>query len=200
MFSRFFIPITPFLYILIEVLIHRISENSGKIRTGLSIFVISATLFYYNPYKGKNIPIIEGISNESEIYKREFIENLTKRLLGWRDIFVKNKIRIAFGGSQAIFAYYLESPLAIEAETGLTDYFIAHQTLGERGRIGHEKRASMSYLQERKIHLHLNPPDDLIRDGFNLFRVKDFPGVWKIITYDEDVMRNLLKNGDFSLK
>ena len=43
--------------------------------------------------------------------------------------------------------------VANESETGLTDRSDAHQTLTQRGRIGHEKRASPKYLiEERKAH------------------------------------------------
>ncbi|MCC6275594.1 MAG: hypothetical protein IT569_07040 [Leptospiraceae bacterium] len=200
MFSRFFIPVTPLLFILLEILISEISRNSGRLFIGLSFSIAASTILFFNPYRGKPIPIVEGISNESEIYRRESVEKLTEKLKAWRNIFVESKIKIAFGGAQAIFAYYTESPLAIEAETGLTDYYIAHLPLEKRGRIGHEKRAPLFYLKARGVHIHLNPPEELNSPDYKTIRIKAFPGYWKIINPDVNVMRNLSKQGDFSFE
>ncbi|MBE7412675.1 MAG: hypothetical protein L6Q54_13620 [Leptospiraceae bacterium] len=200
MFSRFFIPITPLFYILLEISILNIFHNSRKWIFLSTIFITVLTLLRFNPYKGKPIPIIEGISDESEIYKRKSVEELTVKLKSWREVFIKNQIRIAFGGSQAIFAYYTDSPFAIEVETGLTDSYIARLPLNKRGRIGHEKNSPLNYLLERKIHFHLNPPEDPKYNQFRIVQIKGFPGFWKILNEDEYVMRNLSTMEDFLIK
>jgi hypothetical protein len=60
---------------------------------------------------------------------------------------------MAFLGSQAALVFYARPAVAIEAQTGLTDRWIARRPLARRGRVGHEKVAPVSYvIDERKVH------------------------------------------------
>ena len=63
-------------------------------------------------------------------------------------------LRVAFIGGQARLVHRLGPPVAIEAETGLTDAWVARQKLRRRGRVGHEKRAPPDYLvRQRRTHM-----------------------------------------------
>jgi hypothetical protein len=48
-----------------------------------------------------------------------------------------------------MLVYYANIPTAIEISTGLTDEFVAHQSISQRRRPGHEKPAPMDYLIKR---------------------------------------------------
>ena len=67
MFARLLIPITPLLYLTIELFLFRMKFR--RVRNLMSLFVIICTVFYHNPYKGTEMPIVDNITNESDIYK-----------------------------------------------------------------------------------------------------------------------------------
>jgi hypothetical protein len=98
-----------------------------------------------------------GINNERLFYNSplrgarmlQVSEELTE-LLGGLDL------KVAFSGQRARAVYDARIPVAIEAETGLTDPVIARQQLAARGMVGHEKLADPRYLvDERRVHLYL---------------------------------------------
>ncbi|HEY6173927.1 MAG TPA: hypothetical protein VIX73_05755, partial [Kofleriaceae bacterium] len=108
-------------------------------------------------------------------------------------------ISVCFFGVQARLVYHSHVATAIECETGLTDAVIAHQPLGERGRIGHEKHASLAYLLARRVDfvltrdyanevLHLDDqlPDVPIEFG----RIRG-----RVITWDPTIMAALAARG-----
>src|SRR6267143_1533566 len=64
----------------------------------------------------------------------------------------------AISRTEARVVYYSEVPVAIECSAGLTDRFIARRPLEHRGRIGHEKRPTATYLLDvRGVQLGLHP-------------------------------------------
>lgn len=201
MFGRFLIPITPLLYLFIEILFVQVFSDQKVLYRVAVLLTIFMSLAYFNPYKGTKIPIISGISEEHEIYKKETIQQVKKIVSSWKETFVKNQVRIAFGGSQAIFAFYLNPIYAIEAETGLTDEYLAHRKIIQRSRIGHEKTAPLEYLVQKNIHLHLNSGNNYPEiDPVNEFTYTVFPGTGKIIIRDEVILSELKKIGHFQFK
>lgn len=194
MFARLLIPITPLLYLTIELFLFRMKFR--KIRNLLSLFVIICTLLYYNPYKGTNEPVVDNITNESDIYKLKSVYQLKLSLLPFTKFFQED-VHIAFGGSQAMLAYYLNPEIAIESVTGLTDEFIAHQKIPKRGKVGHEKQAPLSYLQKREVHIHFFPTPDIPKTNYNGIRLKNVPGEFRILQYDANVFSEFKKSGLF---
>jgi hypothetical protein len=108
-------------------------------------------------------------------------------------------ISVCFFGVQARLVYHSHVATAIECETGLTDKVIAHQPLGERGRIGHEKHATLAYLIARHVdfvltrdyanevlHLDEQLPDAAIELG----RLRG-----RVITWDPAIMAALAARG-----
>jgi hypothetical protein len=158
MFARLLIPITPMLYLTTELFLFRMKFK--KMRNILSLLVIICTVFYNNPYKGTKHPIVDNITNESDVYKLKSVYQLKLALLPFAKYFQDEEINIAYGGSQAMLAYYLNPKVAIESVTGLTDEFIAHQKISIRSKVGHEKPAPISYLFKRNVHIHFFPTND----------------------------------------
>lgn len=197
MFARFYIPILPMLFLLLEYLAAEVFKRKYYYT---AFIVISLMVFGYNKaYRGLPMPIISGIADENQIYKPEYTEYVRDQLTGMSSVFKNNDIRIAIGGSQAIFAYYLEVSYALEASGGLTDEFLAHQKISRRdGIIGHEKGASLEYLREKKINLHMNALHMFNPNEYNSLVFKGFPGEERIIIYENKKMEALAKTGKFA--
>jgi hypothetical protein len=71
-----------------------------------------------------------------------------------QQIFAGLDVRLGIAGAHANLAYRSRAPVAIECSTGLTDAYIAHLPISERGRVGHEKGYWMypGYLERRGVH------------------------------------------------
>lgn len=195
MFARMFIHITPLFYFLMEIYSYNIKRTAYRFLMGLAI--ICGTLLYVNPYEDKELPIIDNITSENDIYKLQSVYKLKLELLPLAHYFEGREVRVAFGGSQAMLVYYLNPFYALEAETGLTDERLAHKKVKQRGKIGHEKPASLKYLRERRIHIHFHPENIHFNKEYNIFKIKRLPGEFRIITYDKDVFSHLHKSGQF---
>lgn len=195
MFARLLIPITPLLYLSAELFLFRM--KFPRLRNILSLLLVICTVFYMNPYKGIQFPIVNHITNESDVYKLKAVYELKLALLPFTKIFEEEEINIAFGGSQAMIAYYLNPKVAIEAVTGLTDEFIAHQKIINRGKVGHEKPAPLEYLLKRNVNIHFFPTKDIPLTEFNWIRLKNVPGEFRILRYDAILFSELKKTGKF---
>ena len=195
MFARLLIPITPLILFYGEIVLYELSSMSRNI---ISIFLFLGFVFFYNPYQNTQIPVIDEISNESDIYKLKSVYELKLELLSISKIFQDEEISFAFGGSQAMIVYYLNPKLAIESTTGLTDEWIAHQSLIERGKVGHEKKAPQAYLWKRNVHINLFPDAETPITTYNSFSIKALPGVFRILNYDSASFENLEKSGKFT--
>jgi hypothetical protein len=104
---------------------------------------------------------IKGITNEWFYYRHVYPrwgEDSKQKAEILKRYFQNLPVRLAYFGGEARLMYYLRPVEAIECETGLTDSFIAHLPLKERGRVGHEKKAPVDYLiLQRKLHFSFAP-------------------------------------------
>jgi len=92
---------------------------------------------------------------------------------------------------QASLAYYANFSESIE-NCGLTDSHIAHQPLTQRSRPGHEKWATLDYLEQRRTHfVFFRPPYDTAAYRFAYFQFSAGQGRAEIITYDRALMNHL---------
>ena len=198
MFARLLIPITPLLYLTAELFLFRMKFK--RIRILLGFILVLGTTIYNNPYIGTNLPIIHNITNESDVYKLKSVYQLKLSLLPFTKIFEEEEINIAYGGSQAMLAYYLNPKIAIESVTGLTDDWIAHQKIFQRGKVGHEKPAPYSYLLKRNVHIHFFPTQEIPKTKYNSIRLKNIPGEFRIIRYDPYLFSELKKTGLFEFQ
>jgi hypothetical protein len=108
-----------------------------------------------------------------------------------RNYFMGLPVRVGFWAGQLRLIYYIDPLLAVECSTGLTDTAVAHQSISARGRPGHEKNASLSYLMHRKVNFYLGPtdpppPGELV---LNLITFKEFQA--RIIIYENAIMERL---------
>lgn len=190
MFSRFYIPSTALLLIAGEYYIRRIWKKSK------TVFLIAflSVIFPRDHYQGHDLPVIDGISEEYKIYKRKDMEKAAGVLKSWAPVFEEFNIRIALGGSQAFFAYYLNAPYAFEASTGLTDRELSHKKIiDSRGLIGHEKKATIQDMRDRNIHLLLNSEQWPAARKYEIVETDSFPGHFRIVAYDRRAIAGLDK-------
>lgn len=188
MFARFLIPLTPFAYLLLESMARRYRRFWARALFAVAVVVL--TLGYWNPFYGQPIPRVHGISQEHEIYRPAVVRAAGRVARSWQSTFYQAQVRVAIVGAQAWLAYYSQAPVVIEAAGGLTDRHIAHQPLARRGPVmGHEKSATLGYLQKRRVHL--------IMDGAffpntpTYARARQPFGTATIVCYDARVMEAL---------
>jgi len=187
MFARFFIPITPLLYFLMETFAFRVLNK--KYLIPFAAIICLSTYFYWYPQEIKSLS--NKIVDERYFYPKSRIEEakekggILKRYLKGTDA------KVVIFGSQAMLAYYAEFPTVIEGESGLTDEYIAHLPVKERTRPGHEKLAPMDYVFKRGVNFVFafglwNPP---LPTDFRDIRFGEIRG--GIIVYNRDIMNKL---------
>jgi hypothetical protein len=161
MYARMLIPATPFFLIVLEAAVTRLVAGRPRLEWAAMAVLVAAVAFMPYPFKATGWKA--GIVNEREFYKPEDVEVQRSDGATLRRYFEGLPVSIAFVGSQARLAYYARPAVAIEAQTGLTDRWIAHQPLAHRGRVGHEKVAPLSYLLSRRVDfvIHHFPTETL---------------------------------------
>lgn len=152
MFARMLIPATPFYLLLIELgLMHWIpSQNWGRAAAAVAILIA----LILPDYPMKRLEFVSGVVNEHSFYGTFLTdESQDRRSAVLKKYFSDLPVRIAFLGAEAHVMYRAKIATAIESEAGLTDRFVAHQPISDRGRVGHEKNAPLNYLiRTRKTH------------------------------------------------
>lgn len=208
MFARFLIPVlAPLCFFIgsglslgLRSILVRI-DSRQPILTGSAFFTLVfllalMPLLRIDPYKelraSKRAPDIHGIVEERLYYPREVLEELSSRARQYRDVVRGSGLRLAFHGGAAFIIYYMDPVYALEASTGLTDRKLARQVLSERGKIGHEKEASLDYMKERTVHIYMWPPEPSNEES--AIRFQGFWEDWQIVTFDEGVFRMLLRH------
>lgn len=158
MFARFLIPVTPLFLVLFELGVARFA--AGRAALQWIAMGIAAAGIVFTPYPLPRDPFgaVRGIVFEPNYYSPEATGRTRDQGLALRPFFAGLPVRMAFFGGEARLVYYARPRVAIECATGLTDRTIAHQPLKQRGRIGHEKVASLDYLlDDRRAHLAVFP-------------------------------------------
>lgn len=156
MFGRLLIPVTPFLLILVERGLVAVAGRRPVVRAAAIAVLGAALVAMPAAVDGHQRP--RGIADERDAYMVV--------LAGWAQraddngaalatLFDGLPVSVCFFGAQARLVYRSRVATAIECETGLTDAAIAHQPLVARGRIGHEKHATLAYLLARRVDLVL---------------------------------------------
>jgi len=192
MFGRFFLAILPAMYLLLERVQYRLLPRC--LWPAVVFIMILGQALSMDIYRGKTIPMIDGISDEARIYTRERRQELKSLALSLRPAMEIAQPLIAFGGAQAALLYYWNVP-GIEAVTGLTDPIIARQPLHRRGRVGHEKGARLTYLKDRGVNLLLHMQADAAGILCSV-EIKGL-GIFPVLTYKESL--ELLQKDDRSV-
>ena len=148
MYARMLIPATPFYALLVDLAMIGLATWTSRWSLGLvTLFGLWALI--KTPYPARE----EGIGSEWAFYhgSREFFANVRGRTL--KRFFDSLPVRILIFGAEARMAYRSDASYVPEGG-GLTDSFVAHQPLTERGWVGHEKLVTAAYaIEKKRIHL-----------------------------------------------
>jgi hypothetical protein len=193
MYARLLIPATPFFLVLLEGPIQRLELRARAAVVALCV------LGLFTPSPVSETHWVSGVADERAVYARAGRHRTAEIGKELGRMFRGLPVRIAFRGAQAILAYESRAPVAIEAMTGLTDSLVAHQTLAQRGRVGHEKAAPYLYLIEQR-HVHLlidNSPG--LRDTLGTYVPAVFVHLGRldgwILWWDPEIMAALAGRG-----
>jgi len=150
MFARFCLPVAPLLLLGLEDRLSqleplRLAALAGLMMAGLLLIAPTDWAAEQD----------SSIGDERGFYQSPVCDLETSEVTGRvvRPILEGTNARVVIVGSQARLAYYARLPYALEASTGLTDREIAHRSLAHRGRVGHEKGVTRSYLEQRDMNL-----------------------------------------------
>jgi hypothetical protein len=196
MFARFCLPVTPLLYLVLEGMTRRFL--AGSARWAILIAVALGTLLWH---ERQDLLVtgqaVQGVADERAQYPPErvaAIRECGRRLRGV-------PAKVAFSGTQAMLVYDARVPYALEAVTGLTDRFLAHRPVGERGHIGHEKGLFRSVetieygLRTQGVHLLLfDWPEQTKAYPFLAVQCAGF--AFTMVRWDRAVMAKLLAQPD----
>lgn len=195
MFGRFLLPVAGFGFFALECALRRL--RFGTVWTW-SIALLLVVLVWARQDLFKSALIVNGVADEPACYPAAWHENAKTSGMKMRSLFEGRDVRVAFSGRYAMWVYYARPATAIEAETGLTDTTIAHRFLLSRGRPGHEKPATLKYLQRRETHFLFRPPfeSDHPLDRLRFVRFYDLEAL--MLTYDQALLDAWRGNTDVS--
>jgi len=202
MFARYLIPITPALYLGLELFCRSLPGKNAQVGSWLVVSIGTLLMLYPTGKIDQHLSPI-GIGEERVFYPPERTE--TFRVFGkeLRRLTEGTNASMAIAGGQASIAYYSEFPLVIECASGLTDRWIARQPLTTRGKVGHERNAPNSYLFRRSVNLALFPPHVI---GFKhpldatLRSMKAGKQEVTIITWSDEVMAAIRERSNGTIK
>jgi hypothetical protein len=197
MYARVLIPVTPYLALLCELGWMGLAQTRP-----LAYWLVSAAMLItirVIPRPVTDRKWVDGVADEWEVYTPARVELDEQKARTLAKYFRRLPVRLAFLGSEARCMYNARIPIAIESDTGLTDATIAHQPLLKRGRVGHEKHASVDYLvANRRAHFLFAPwgYDLLHLEDHIPLRAVDLDSVsgW-ILHWDPEMMRALKARG-----
>ncbi len=195
MFARFCLPVVPLLYLGLEVLVRRWGKRSAQ--WACLVAVATATVCWHERddllHMGQTV---RGVADERAQYPPTRVEGL--RHVGKRlgQVLAGTPARVAFSGTQAMLVYEAKFAYALEAVTGLTDRFLAHQELTKRGQPGHEKgifsspEATNYALHTQRLHFLLvdHPP---MTTAYPWLKVDLFGMAATLVRWDREVMAPL---------
>ena len=195
MYARRLLPALPFLWLLFEAVLARVTER--RARLGLFCATLLAAALPRALYSSE-AEKIDGIANEWAFYPPAYLATSRERgeLLG--QLLGDTPVRVGFIGGMAMFAYYSGLPYLAEMN-GLTQYSLARQPLTARSRVGHEKSADAAWLTSNRIHLLVSPESPpMMEDGHRRFDVIRFGTTMtaRIWIYSDAVMDPLRARAD----
>ncbi len=205
MYARFMIPLIPLMYIAGEISVRELLRENRWI---WAVFVVLPLIVWaersprnalFSAADGSHKETYldyGGIADEHWYYTSSREGNINRiehdELFGrkLKMMFEGEYVRVLLRGQDAL-AYYAKFPECVE-ENGLTDVYIAHLPVADRGRPGHEKTAPWDYLLARKVHfLFMRKPDEFPPEGEAAFRFMDGWVGALIISADEGLLSRL---------
>jgi arabinofuranosyltransferase len=153
MFARLFVPLTPLLAVLLERGLAGAWPGRTLVHGLVTAAIVGAMHVAPRPVDADRWP--RGIADEWAVYDPETIAETKRDAAALARVIDGVPVRIGFLGGMARVIDGARVPWAVDAETGLTDAGIARKVLERRGRPGHEKRATVDELLERRVHFVL---------------------------------------------
>lgn len=148
MYARLLMPTVPLLLLASEA---GLSGGLGEKRSAAAgVVLVALAAAMPAPLAGPEM--VSGVTREPAHHTPKWEDESVRGGAILRRYFAGLDVTVAFTGSEARLMYEARVPIAIEAETGLTDRTIARLPLAERGRPGHEKHAPLEYLLDRETH------------------------------------------------
>lgn len=217
MYARFIIPIIPFFYFTAETSLRGLF---AKWRNLLPVAFALIILLLLVDESRRDIPYIEGtetgknrivlsgelkmgwngIIDEHWFYTKtnqvtgmDIVRSAEQLGNGFKNYFEGQNVRVLIMGAQACLAYYAGFDYCIE-NFGLTDSYIAHLPLKERGRPGHERSAPDNYLIAQKTDFVLGSfPQEYSDFQYIEFKMPNRYYQGTIITYNKDLLKHLIE-------
>ena len=134
MFARRLIPVAPLLLVALEGAVCRLVD--GRVRLGLVAATLAGAALPFPLFDGTER--ISGVSHQRAFYPAQVVELRRRQGEAVGRALAGTDVRAVFEGGMCMFAYYSGLPYLVEM-SGLTQYSLAKQPLGERGQPGHEK-------------------------------------------------------------
>jgi hypothetical protein len=182
----------PLLLLAVEGLLAQLAPR--RARAAALACVAAAALPY--PILGERA-LVRGVADERRFYTPRAIaaRELQGRTVG--AALAGTGARVAFEGGMCAFGYFSRLPWQAEM-TGLTQYSLAKLPLDDRGRPGHEKRATDAWLHEQGVHFVVSqrfPPQGPLPDAaLDLVAFGDVAQA-RVLRYDEAIMATLRERG-----
>ncbi|HET6584663.1 MAG TPA: glycosyltransferase 87 family protein, partial [Nannocystaceae bacterium] len=151
MFARLFVPLTPLLALLLERGLVAAWPGRSVVHACATAAVVLAMHLSPRPVDADRWP--HGVADEWAVYDPAVAAQTDRDAAILASAIEGVPVRIAFLGGMARVIDGARVPWAVDAETGLTDRGIASKPLARRGRPGHEKRATVDELLDRRVHL-----------------------------------------------
>jgi len=198
MYARLLVPTAPLLLLGLEQGCLALAPRRPWVGACLGAGLLAALALTPHPLPGPAKR--HGVSNERAYYSPARVAALDHMAEVLGRAFAGLPVRVAFFGSEARVAYRARFPVAIESRAGLTDREIARQPLAQRGRVGHEKLATPSYLIERRrAHITFHPMApgllDLDRAIPRVYARFDARVVGRLLHWDPPLMDALRARG-----
>lgn len=163
MFARLLIPTLPFYLLLLGYGLMLAPFTRPRWGQVAGLALLAGIALTSTPVGGTEWA--HGIADERSYYSDKKVADLehSGEVLG--RVFEGLPVRVAFYGDEARIVYRAAFPVAIEGHAGLTDREVARQELTRRGRVGHEKHASVDYLiEQRAVHFTFSKvPGEVLR-------------------------------------
>jgi len=192
MFARFYIPVTPLLYLVAEDVL--LCLRWRWLQGAAAVVVVGLTLVAQGPraraFPGRDP--VDGIVNEANYYTREMVAHLRQQgeILG--RCLQGTQARVGLLSGQDAVAYFGRLPYALEPN-GLTDAELARLPLVRRGRPGHERAVSYEQLLQKNIHFRLLYGVSVGLPLYQQIRFGDLFG--QVVIYDRALMEHLRAGG-----
>jgi len=154
MFGRFYLPFTPFLWLLVEDLLAALKPRAMSVAVAV---LVCASILAAPALRARHLSggrYWGDVADEPRLGSLQAWEHNRKRGRLIARCLEDTHATVLIAGGQCVLGYYGRFPKGIE-EHGLTDARIAHSQLEKRTRPGHEKHITAAEIFERPVHFRI---------------------------------------------